>query len=102
MRLAIGPQSLWRVVARIEKVLGLRLDPRDLIFQTLEQVAAAFPDARQDRLDGITIEYDEWWCNVRKSNTEPVLRLNLEANDEPMLATARARVIEAIGAEPEA
>ncbi len=37
-------------------------------------------DAMITELDGVTIEYPEWWCNVRPSNTEPLLRLNLEAN----------------------
>jgi len=49
---------------------------------TIEKIAAAFPDARQDRLDGITVAYDGWWANVRKSNTEPLLRLTFEAKDE--------------------
>ena len=34
---------------------------------------------RQDRLDGLTVEFEDWWCNVRPSNTEPLLRLNVEA-----------------------
>ena len=38
-----------------------------------------FRDGRQDRLDGLTVEYDDWWFNVRASNTEPLLRLNVEA-----------------------
>jgi phosphomannomutase len=36
-----------------------------------------------DELDGLTVEYDSWWFNVRPSNTEPLLRLNVEAEDEP-------------------
>jgi phosphomannomutase len=52
-------------------------DPRAVI----DQIAAAFPDADQDRLDGLTVDLwsDGWWFNVRPSNTEPLLRLNLEA-----------------------
>ena len=34
-----------------------------------------------DDLDGITVELDDWWFNLRPSNTEPLLRLNLEATD---------------------
>ena len=45
----------------------------------IKRLAAAFCAGRVDRLDGITVEYDDWWFNVRKSNTEPLLRLNLEA-----------------------
>lgn len=46
----------------------------------MEKLLAAFPHAKVDRLDGITIELDSWWCNVRASNTEPLLRLNVEAS----------------------
>jgi phosphomannomutase len=47
----------------------------------IEQVAAAFSDATQDRLDGLTVDCGRWWFNLRPSNTEPLLRLNLEAPD---------------------
>jgi phosphomannomutase len=45
----------------------------------IEQIAERFSDARQDRLDGISIDYDDWHFNVRPSNTEPLLRLCLES-----------------------
>lgn len=44
----------------------------------IERVAAAYPDAAQDRLDGLTVDFGDWWFNLRASNTEPLLRLNLE------------------------
>ncbi len=47
----------------------------------IEEVAAAYPDAEQDRLDGLTVDFGDWWFNLRPSNTEPLLRLNLEAPD---------------------
>lgn len=47
----------------------------------IERIAAEFSDAAQDRLDGLTVEMDDWWFNLRSSNTEPLLRLNLEASD---------------------
>ncbi len=46
----------------------------------IERVAAAYPDADHDRLDGLTVDLGAWWFNLRPSNTEPLLRLNLEAN----------------------
>ena len=52
----------------------------------IEEVAAALRDGRQDRLDGLTVEFDDWWCNVRPSNTEPLLRLNVEATTPELLA----------------
>lgn len=51
---------------------------------SIEQLAARFSDGRQDRLDGLTVEYDDWWFNCRPSNTEPLLRLNLEAKTEQL------------------
>ena len=45
----------------------------------IERVAAAYADADQDRLDGLTVDFGDWWFNLRPSNTEPLLRLNLEA-----------------------
>ena len=36
-------------------------------------------ERQQDRLDGLTVDFDDWWFNLRPSNTEPLLRLNLEA-----------------------
>lgn len=47
---------------------------------TIEAVSAAYPDAEQSRLDGLTVDFGDWWFNLRASNTEPLLRLNLEAN----------------------
>jgi phosphomannomutase len=45
----------------------------------MEELAASYSDARQYRLDGLSVEYDDWHFNVRPSNTEPLLRLCLES-----------------------
>jgi phosphomannomutase len=45
----------------------------------IEEIASRYADARQSRLDGISIDYDDWHFNVRPSNTEPLLRLCLES-----------------------
>jgi len=47
--------------------------------EVIERVAAAYADHPQDRLDGLTVDCGAWWFNLRPSNTEPLLRLNLEA-----------------------
>jgi phosphomannomutase len=62
----------------------------------IERVAAQFADGEQDRLDGLTIDYGDWWCNLRPSNTEPLLRLNLEARDEPSCEQHTAEVLEVV------
>ena len=46
---------------------------------TVDRLASVYADGRQDREDGLTVEFDDWWFNCRASNTEPLLRLNLEA-----------------------
>jgi phosphomannomutase len=45
----------------------------------MEEIAEHYADAHQYRLDGISVEYDDWHFNVRPSNTEPLLRLCLES-----------------------
>ena len=51
----------------------------------IRELADAYKKGHIDYLDGITIEVGEWWFNVRKSNTEPLLRLNLEAATPELL-----------------
>ncbi len=62
----------------------------------IEAMAAALADGRQDRVDGLTVEFDDWWCNVRPSNTEPLLRLNVEARTPELLESRTARVLDLI------
>ena len=66
----------------------------------MEALAARYADARQDRLDGLTIEYDDWWFNCRPSNTEPLLRLNLEAADEATMLRLRDEVLGMVRGQP--
>lgn len=63
--------------------------PADVI----ERVAAAFGDADIDRLDGLTVDLGDWWFNLRASNTEPLLRLNLEAADQAAVDQRTAEVL---------
>jgi phosphomannomutase len=52
----------------------------------IEELMMAFPEAEIDELDGVTLDMPQWWCNVRRSNTEPLLRLNLEGPDQETVA----------------
>jgi phosphomannomutase len=74
-------------------------DPRAVIDRVAERMAASFPEATQDRLDGLTVDLGDWWFNLRPSNTEPLLRLNLEADDraacDKHVAEVRALITEA-------
>jgi phosphomannomutase len=49
-----------------------------------------------DELDGLTVTADSWWFNLRPSNTEPLLRLNVEANTEKEMAKIRDTVLSLI------
>ena len=59
----------------------------------MRSLAERYGDAAIDRLDGITVQYDTWWFNVRPSNTEPLLRLVLEAETEDQLARRRDELV---------
>ena len=53
----------------------------------MDRVAAAFAGrGEQDWLDGLTVAGTDWWVNVRPSNTEPLLRLNVEARSDDAMA----------------
>ncbi|MFF4660844.1 phosphomannomutase/phosphoglucomutase [Streptomyces sp. NPDC001381] len=56
------------------------------------------PDVTLDELDGLTVSSADWWFNVRPSNTEPLLRLNAEARDEPTMAKIRDEALAIIRA----
>ncbi len=73
--------------------INFEVDDKDA---KIEHLAEAFSDGEQGRLDGLTVRYADWWFNVRKSNTEPVLRLNLEASTPELRDEARARVEKAL------
>jgi phosphomannomutase len=68
----------------------------DDIPSKLDEIVSLYPDARIDRLDGISVEYDDWWFNVRPSNTEPLIRLNLEAKTRELMEAKRDEVLAVI------
>ena len=51
----------------------------------IERVRTTFEDAEIDEVDGLTVGYDDWWFNIRASNTQPLLRLNVEVDDPETL-----------------
>ncbi len=65
-------------------------DPAATVAAMAEAEQAA--GASVDLLDGMTVEYDDWWYNVRPSNTEPLLRLNVEARTPELCAAHVAEV----------
>jgi phosphomannomutase len=71
-------------------------DPKSVI----QRVAEDYPEDQRDWTDGLTVEAQDWWFNLRPSNTEPLLRLNVEARDEEQMARVRDEVLEKVGGEP--
>ncbi len=73
--------------------INTKLAGMDAVPATLERIAARYGDGGQANLDGLSVEYDDWHFNVRPSNTDPVLRLNLEAKTPEMMAARRDEVL---------
>ena len=64
--------------------------------RALARIEERYKDARVGRLDGLSIDYDDWHFNVRASNTEPLLRLNLEAASPAEMERRRDEVLEIV------
>jgi phosphomannomutase len=73
--------------------INLQVNDKKTIFTALE---GKYRDARIDHLDGLTVEYDSWWFNLRASNTEPLLRLNLEEKDPNIREKKKEEVLKII------
>jgi phosphomannomutase len=91
--------AMVNLLARTAKPLSALVDAHRRYFQSgelnftvankaeaLERVRARYADGNQSFIDGITIEYPTWWTNVRPSNTEDLLRMNVEAESADELA----------------
>jgi phosphomannomutase len=66
------------------------VDAKDAV---MEKLKADYRDGHVFELDGISVEFDDWWFNVRASNTEPLLRLNLEARTPDLMTAKRDEVL---------
>ena len=63
---------------------------------TLHAVEEKFKDGRISHLDGLSVQYEDWWFNLRPSNTEPLVRLNLEAESRELMERGRQEVVAVI------
>jgi phosphomannomutase len=64
---------------------------------TFQRVAEQYHDGEIDHLDGVTVQYKDWWFNIRGSNTEPLLRLNMEAANDTLLEQKLAELSPLLG-----
>jgi phosphomannomutase len=63
----------------------------------MDELAKRYSDADVDYLDGVTVRYKDWWFNCRPSNTEPFLRLNVEAKEKELLDEKLAEIEQMVG-----
>jgi len=73
--------------------INSKVDDQAGATQRVRDVYASQPGVTTDELDGLTVSGDGWWFNLRPSNTEPLLRLNIEAADEVEVAAIRDEVL---------
>lgn len=66
-----------------------------------KRIAEKYADGQIDHLDGVTVQYPDWWFNVRASNTEPLLRLNMEASEPKLLEEQLAALTPMLGVPEE-
>ena len=77
--------------------INRKVEDQDKALREVEDHYALREPAEIDHLDGLTVDFGDWWFNLRPSNTEPLLRLNVEANDRETLESERDALLEMIG-----
>lgn len=92
-------KPLSELVAPLERYfatgeINFRVEDKQGMIRRLGEI---FSDGEIDFLDGITVQYSDWWFNVRPSNTEPLLRLVLEARTRELMEEKKARLLEILG-----
>ena len=97
--LSADDRSFSEVVRELRKYpstgeVNFEVEDKDAVIRLLTE---RFADAEIDHLDGVTVRYPGYWFNVRKSNTEPLLRLCLEATQPKLFEQKRQELIEILG-----
>ncbi len=104
---AMAILSLANIVSKSDRPLSALIAPLRKYFASgeinthvsrdpqaiLAEIRAAYADGRRYELDGVSVEYADWWFNVRCSNTEPLVRLNLEAKTPALMEAKRDELL---------
>ncbi len=104
---ALAILSLANIVSKSDKPLSALIAPLRKYFASgeinthvrrdpqtiLDEIRAKYTDGRMFELDGVSVEYADWWFNVRCSNTEPLVRLNLEAKTKATMEAKRDELL---------
>lgn len=85
-----GKKPLSELVAPLVKYayfgeINIPLERMAQAFMFIDLLRSKYKDGKQDMLDGLTVEYPGWWFNIRPSNTEPVMRLVIEAINKELM-----------------
>ena len=78
--------------------INTEMPDMNAVKSTIERIKNAYQDGRTYEMDGVSVEYSTWHFNVRPSNTEPLIRLNLESNSQISMETRRDEVLALIRA----
>jgi phosphomannomutase len=76
--------------------INSEVEDQTATLERLEEHYAEREDAKIDHLDGLTVDFGNWWFNLRPSNTEPLLRLNVEASDRATMERERDAILELV------
>jgi len=76
--------------------INSEVEDQDEVMKRVEEHYAERDDPEIDHLDGLTVDYGDWWFNLRPSNTEPLLRLNVEASGRETMEKKRDELLELI------
>jgi phosphomannomutase len=76
--------------------INSEVEDQDEVMKRVEEHYAELDDPEIDHLDGLTVDYGDWWFNLRPSNTEPLLRLNVEASDKETMEKERDELLDLI------
>lgn len=95
--LSEGEETLSELLAPIDSrvrsgEINSEVSDSTAVYSRIEQFYSE-QGAKIDHLDGLTVEFEDWWFNLRGSNTQPLLRLNVEAEDKPVLEAKTAEVL---------
>jgi phosphomannomutase len=73
--------------------INLEVEDQEATLKEVEEHYEQRDDPKIDHLDGLTVDYGDWWFNLRPSNTEPLLRLNVEASDRETMERERDELL---------
>jgi phosphomannomutase len=76
--------------------INFEVEDQAATLEKVEEHYAKREDAEIDHLDGLTVDLGDWWFNLRPSNTEPLLRLNIEARDRATIERERDEILELV------